>query len=73
MMFSSARKVLSRRRIDDDLAAGETLAAIVVHVAFDPHRDARHAEGHHALAGRAAEIELDRVLVVKALGAVTPW
>ena len=50
------------RRIDDDLAAGEALAAVVVDVALDADRDAVHAKGHQALAGAAAEIQLNRCL-----------
>ena len=53
--------VAERGGIDDDLAAREALAAVVVHVAFDANRDARRAERADALAGRAAEVELDRV------------
>ncbi len=46
-------------RIGDDAAAGEALAEIVVGVAFELERDAVGNEGAEALAGRAAELEVD--------------
>ncbi len=50
------------RRIDDDPSARETLAAVVVDVALDPHGDAMHAKRKDRLTRDAAEVELDRVL-----------
>src|SRR5262245_23080073 len=47
---------------DDDLRAGEALAAVVIGVALDPQRDPARAEGAEALARRAAEAQVDRVL-----------
>ena len=49
-------------RIDDDLAAGEPLADVVVGVAFERQRDPPRHEGAEALAGRAGELERDRVV-----------
>ena len=54
-MFSSGTNVASLRRVDDDLAAGEALAAVVVGVAFEAQRHAARHEGAEALAGRARE------------------
>ena len=47
-------------RIDDDAAAGEALAAVVVGVAFQFERDAAGQEAAEALSGRAVEFEMDR-------------
>ena len=58
-------------RIDDDLAAGQALAEVIVGVAF---QDEGHASGHEraeALAGAAGEMNLDGVLG-QALGALAP-
>ena len=57
--------------LHDHAAAREALAAVVVHVALDRHLHARHAEGHDALAGRAAEVDPDRA-VGQAAGAIPP-
>src|SRR5204862_27201 len=58
------------RRIDDDLAARQPLAAVVVHIPFDADRHAVHAERQQALPGAAFEIQLDCVFVVESLAAV---
>src|SRR5262249_59477367 len=50
------------RHRDDDARAGEALAAVVVGVALDADRDPARAEGAEALARRAAEAQLDRVV-----------
>ena len=60
-----------RRRGDDQLAAGESLADVVVGVAPDAERDAPGQEGPEALAGAAGELEVDRVLAEPVL-AVLP-
>ena len=62
MTFSSATNVELARRIDDDLAAGQPLADVVVGVAFQRQRHARAARSAEALAGRALEVQLDRVV-----------
>ena len=46
-------------RIGDDASAGESLAQIVVGIAFEFERDAVGNECAKALAGRAAELEVD--------------
>ena len=53
MMFSSATNVDACRRVDDDLAAGQALADVVVGVAFERQRHAARHERAEALAGRA--------------------
>ena len=50
------------RRVDDEPAAAEALADVVVGVAFELQRDALGEEGAEALAGRAGELEVDRVV-----------
>ena len=50
------------RRIDDQPAARETLADIVVGLAFELQRHALGHEGPEALAGRAGELHVDRVV-----------
>ena len=49
-------------RIGDDAAAGEPFAEIVVGVAFKLERDALRNECAEALAGRAAELEVERAV-----------
>ncbi len=46
------------------------LAAVVVHVSFHAHRHAVNAEGHQALTGAAAEVELNRVFVLESAAAI---
>ena len=62
MMFSSGTNVGPGRRIDDDLAAGEPLAEVIVGVAFEHERHAARHERAEALAGRALEMDADRVV-----------
>ena len=50
------------RRIDDQPAAGEALADVVVGVAFQFQRHARWPGSAEALAGRAGELEADGVV-----------
>jgi hypothetical protein len=71
IMFSSALKVGASRGEDDELAAREALAEVVVGVALDGERHAARDEGAEALAGGALELEADGVLG-EALGAVLP-
>ena len=52
----------ARRRIDDDLAARQALADVVVGVAAQLERDAARQEGAEALAGAAAQPDVDRVV-----------
>ena len=52
----------ARGREDDDLAAGKALADVIVGVAFEGQGDAAREERAEALAGRAVELELDRVV-----------
>src|SRR5262249_25546938 len=59
------------RRVDDDLAAGEALADVVVRVAFQAERHAARDEGPEALSRRAPEVQVDRV-ARQAYGAVAP-
>ena len=61
-MFCSGTKLDAARGIDDDAAAGETLADVVVGVAFEGQRQALRDEGAEALAGRALEGEADGVV-----------
>ncbi len=49
------------RRIDDDLAAGQALAHVIVGVAFQFQRDARRQKRSEALPGRAGEAEVNRL------------
>ena len=49
------------RRVDDEFAAGQAFAKIVVGVALDGERHAARDEGAEALAGGALETEADRV------------
>ena len=56
MMFSSGTKRRAVRRVDDDLAAGQALADVVVGVAFEGQGHAPRDEGAEALAGRALEV-----------------
>ena len=49
-------------RHDRHLAAGESLAEVVVGVAFQTHRDARREEGPEALPPGAGQVDTDRVL-----------
>ena len=60
-----------RRRIDDDAAARQALADIVVGLAVEIERHAVGEPGAEALAGRAVEPDLDRV-VGQARMAVAP-
>ena len=62
MMFSSAANVDRRGGIDDQPAARQALADVVVGVALERHRDAARHERAEALAGRALEREADRVV-----------
>ena len=55
MMFFSGTNVDRRGREDDDLAARETLAEVVVGVAFEHERHAARHERPEALAGGAFE------------------
>src|SRR5438876_2212937 len=50
------------RRIDDELAAREALADVVVGIALEGQRDAPGHEGAEALARRAREVDADRVV-----------
>ena len=61
-MFSSGRKVDVARRIDDQPAARESLADVIVGVAFELQRDALGQERAEALSGRAGEVEVDGVV-----------
>ena len=61
-MFSSGRKVELRGGIDDDAAAGEAFADVIVGVAFEFERDALGEEGAEALSGGAGELEADGVV-----------
>src|ERR1700727_2813203 len=47
------------RRVDDDAAAGESLADVVVRIAFEFKRDAVRDEGAKALSSRALEAVVD--------------
>ncbi|GMA85060.1 hypothetical protein GCM10025868_03100 [Angustibacter aerolatus] len=49
-------------RADDEPAAGQPLAEVVVGVAEQPQRDAARHEGPERLAGRAGERDVDRAL-----------
>src|SRR5205823_1865651 len=49
-------------RVDDDLAAGEAFADVIVGVAFQSERDAARHKGAETLTGRALEMQLDRVV-----------
>ena len=64
MMFSSATKLGGgvERRAHDEAAAGQALADVVVGVAVEAQRDAAGHEGAEALAGRAGEGDVDRVV-----------
>src|SRR5262245_39286881 len=46
------------RRVDDDLAAGKPLAAIIIHIPFHAHSHSMHAESQQALARGAGEVDL---------------
>ena len=50
------------RRIHGELAARQALAEVVVRVALETHRDAARHERAEALAGRAGELDADRVV-----------
>src|SRR5690606_18354448 len=50
------------RRVDDEAAAGEALADIVVRLAFEFERHARRDPDAEALSGRAGELHMDRVV-----------
>src|SRR5205814_9894820 len=50
------------RGIRDDAPAGETLAEIVIRVAFQLERDPAGEEAPEALTRRAGELEVDRVV-----------
>src|SRR5262249_50711233 len=58
-------------REDDQLAAREALAAVVVGIAFERQRDPLRHERPEALAGRASELDPDGVFG-QARGAVIP-
>ena len=63
MMFSSGdERRASRGGYDDDAAAREALAEVVVGVALELERDAAREERAEALAGRAGELDADRVV-----------
>ena len=62
MMLSSAANVDSGGRGDDQLAAREPLADVVVGVAAHPERDPAGQERPEALPGAAVELQVDRVL-----------
>ena len=62
MMLSSGRKSGAFRRIDDNPAAREPFADIVVGVAFERQRDAFGQECAEALAGGTGEMEPDGIL-----------
>ena len=70
-MFSSGRKVGAARRIDDQPSARESLADVVVGVAFQLERHALGQKRAEALAGRPVELEADGV-VGQSRGAVPP-
>ena len=55
-------KAGSARRIDDDAAAGEAFADVVVGLAFERERDALGEKRAEALSGRAGELNADRVV-----------
>ena len=59
----------ARRRTDRQLAAGKTLAPIIIRVAFKGHRDAARQECAKALAGGTLEVNLDGS-VRQSIGAV---
>ena len=61
-MFSSGSELRVVRRIDDDAAAGEALADVIVGVAFEFERDAVGEKRAEALAGGAGEVEVDGVV-----------
>jgi len=48
-------------RVDDDAAAAEALADVVVGVAFESQRDAGREEGAKALASAAVELEANGI------------
>ncbi len=50
------------RRVDDDAAAGEAFADVIVGIAFEFEGDAVGEEGAEALAGGAGELEVDGVV-----------
>ena len=62
MTFFSATNGSRSVGEDDDLAAGKALAAVVVGVAFESHRDAAREKRAEALAGGAGEPQADRVV-----------
>ena len=70
MMLSSATNGESADGAHDDPAARQALADVVVGVALEPQRDARRQERAEALARRAGERDLDRV--VGQAGAAVP-
>ena len=71
MTFSSATKRRLARRQDDDLAARQPLADVVVRVAFEAQRDAARHERAEALAGRPGELQAESCRRA-ALGAAPP-
>ncbi len=62
MMFSSGDEGGAGGRIDDDLAAAQSLADVVVGVAFEFERHALRDERAEALARAAVEFQMHRVL-----------
>ena len=72
MIDSSGTMLDVVRRADDDAAARQALADIVVAVADQVEGDAARQEGAEGLAGRAGQLDRDRVvlqaLVAEALG-----
>jgi hypothetical protein len=61
MMFSGTMPEFARR-LDDDAAAGQALADIVVGFAFELEGDAAREPGAEALAGGALEADVDGVV-----------
>ena len=61
-MFSSGSERGAARRIDDQPAAGESLADVIVGVAFEFQRHALGEKRAEALARRAGELEADGVV-----------
>ena len=62
IMFCSDGNVALRRREHRELAARQSLAEVVVGVAFEREAHAVRHERAEALAGRALELDLDGVL-----------
>ena len=61
-MFSSASERALLRRVDDQAAAGQAFADVVVGIAFHLQRHARGQPGAEALTGAAVELEVHGVV-----------